>query len=322
MSSTRERNQTVITHFILLGFGNLQDLQIFIFLIFLSIYLVTMAGNILIVVLVISDQHLHTPMYFFVGNLSCLETCYSSIILPRMLASLLSGDRTISVKGCMLQFWLFGFLAATECYLLAVMSYDRYLAVCKPLHYAALMDNNLCVQLVLVSWLSGSLIVTTITLTMAQFSFCAPYEIDHFFCDFMPLIQHLCSGANFLLLSGFITTSVLTFPPFLLTLASYIYIISAILRIPSATGRKKAFSTCSSHLSVVTIFYGALIVVYMLPNTDTLSRMNKVFSLFYTVFTPLVNPLIYSLRNKEVSKSLRRAVGKCVPTQKLTIISH
>ncbi|XP_028558722.2 olfactory receptor 10A4-like [Podarcis muralis] len=322
MSSIREKNQTIITHFVLLGFSDLQDLQIFTFLIFLSIYLVTMAGNILIVVLVISDQHLHTPMYFFVGNLSCLETCYSSTILPRMLASLLSGDRTISAKGCMLQFWLFAFLAATECYLLAVMSYDRYLAVCKPLHYAALMDNRLCVQLVLISWLSGSLVVTTITLTMAQFSFCAPYEIDHFFCDFMPLIQHLCSGAHFLLLSSFITTSVFTFPPFLLTIASYIYIITAILRIPSATGRKKAFSTCSSHLSVVTIFYGALIVVYMFPNTDTLSQMNKVFSLFYTVFTPLINPLIYSLRNKEVSKSLKRAIDKCVPTQKLTIISH
>ncbi|XP_053121115.1 olfactory receptor 11A1-like [Hemicordylus capensis] len=315
MRHTQEGNQTLATHFLLLGFGDLLGLQIIVFLIFLIIYIVTMAGNILIIVLVVSDQHLHTPMYFFLTNLSCLETCYSSAILPRMLASLLTGDRTISVGGCMIQFWVFGFLAATECYLLAVMSYDRYLAVCKPLHYVSLMNSHFCVQLVLVSWLSGSFIVTTILLIMSQLRFCAPCEIDHFFCDFLPLIQHLCSGAPLLILSGFITTSVLTIPPFLLTLTSYTYIITTILRIPSTGGRKKAFSTCSSHLTVVTIFYGTLIVVYMLPNTN---RMNKIVSLFYTILTPLANPLIYSLRNKEVSKSLRRAISKCVRTQKLT----
>ncbi|XP_066485394.1 olfactory receptor 11A1-like [Tiliqua scincoides] len=317
MRGPQEGNQTLTTQFLLLGFGDLQELQIVLFLIFLTIYVVTMVGNILIIVLVVSDQHLHTPMYFFLGNLSCLEACYSSTILPRMLVSLLGGDRTISVKGCVLQFWFFGFLAATECYLLAVMSYDRYLAVCKPLHYASLMNGHFCIQLVLVSWLSGSFIVTTTTLIMSHFSFCSPFEIDHFFCDFMPLIQHLCSGAPLLILSGLITSSVLTLPPFLLTLASYMYIIATILKIPSSTGRKKAFSTCSSHLMVVTIFYGALIVVYMLPNTDTLSRMNKIFSLFYTVLTPLVNPLIYSLRNKEVRKSLWKAISKCVSLQRL-----
>lgn len=315
MRGTQEGNQTLATHFLLLGFEELQDLQIVLFLIFLTIYMVTLAGNTLIVVLVVLDQHLHTPMYFFLGNLSCLEACYSSTILPRLLASLLGGDRTISVNGCILQFWLFGFLAATECYLLAVMSYDRYLAVCKPLHYVSLMNGRFCIQLVLVSWLSGSFIVTTITLIMSHLGLCSPYEIDHFFCDFMPLIQHLCSGAPLLILSGLITTSVLTFPPFLLTLASYTYIMATILRIPSNTGRKKAFSTCSSHLTVVTIFYGALIVVYMVPNTDALSWLNKIFSLFYTVLTPLVNPLIYSLRNKEVSKSLQKTISKYIQTQ-------
>lgn len=240
MRATQEGNHTFTTQFLLLGFGNHQELQIVLFLVFLMINMVTIAGNTLIIVLVASDQHLHTPMYFFLGNLSCLEACYSSTILPRMLASLLGGDRTISVKGCLLQFWLFGFLAGTECYLLAVMSYDRYLAVCKPLHYTSLMNGRFCIQLVLVSWLSGSFIVTTITLIMSHFSFCGSYEIDHFFCDFMPLIQHLCSGTPLLILSGLITTSVLTFPPFLLTLASYMYIIATILKIPSSSGRSES----------------------------------------------------------------------------------
>ncbi|KAM6448797.1 olfactory receptor 11A1-like [Liasis olivaceus] len=307
-----QENQTFITHFLLLGFGDLQDLQLFLFLIFLMIYIVTMIGNILVIALVASDHHLHTPMYFFVGNLSCLETCYSSTILPRMLVSLFTGDGLISVKGCIVQFWFFGFLAATECYLLAVMSYDRYLAVCKPLHYTSLMDTRRCVQLVLVSWLSGSFMVTTITLKMSQLNFCAPDEMDHFFCDFMPLLQHICCGSHLLLLSSFVTTSVATLPPFLLTLASYISIITTILRIPSTIGKKKAFSTCSTHLTVVTVFYGTLIVVYMHPNTVTLRKMTKIFSLIYTVFTPLFNPLIYSLRNREVSKSLKRAIRKYV----------
>ncbi|XP_044300469.1 olfactory receptor 10C1-like [Varanus komodoensis] len=322
MSSIPKENQTLINHFLLLGFSDRQDLQIFLFLIFLLIYLVTMTGNILIIALVAFDQHLHTPMYFFVGNLSCLETCYSSTILPRMLASLLTGNRTISISCCVMQLWIFGFLAATECYLLAVMSYDRYLAVCKPLHYTSLMNSRCCIQLALASWLTGSFIVTAIVLTMSQFSFCAPSEIDHFVCDFKPLMQHVCSGAHLLLLSSFVTTSLLTLPPFLLTLASYICIITTILQIPSDTGRKKAFSTCSSHLAVVTLFYGALIAAYLLPDTDALHRMNKIFSLFYMVITPLVNPLIYSLRNKEVSKSLRRAINKCVPIQILIMDSN
>ncbi|XP_032091852.1 olfactory receptor 2AP1-like [Thamnophis elegans] len=321
MCGIQQENQTTITHFLLLGFDDLQDLQLFLFLLFLMIYIVTMMGNILIITLVASDHHLHTPMYFFVGNLSCLETCYSSTILPRMLVSLLTGDGLISVKGCIVQFWFFGFLAATECYLLAVMSYDRYLAVCKPLHYISLMDTHCCIQLVLVSWLSGMVMVTTITLKMSQLNFCAPSEMNHFFCDFMPLMQHICCGSHLFLLSSFVTTSVATFPPFLLTLASYMCIITTILRIPSAVGRKKAFSTCSTHLIVVTIFYGTLIVVYLHPNTVALNKMSKFFSLFYTVFTPLFNPLIYSLRNKEVSKSLKRAVRKYVVFKKLAVIS-
>ncbi|XP_067388292.1 olfactory receptor 5AP2-like [Emydura macquarii macquarii] len=271
-----------------------------------------MAGNILIAALVVVDQHLHTPMYFFLGNLSCLEACYTSTILPRMLASLLTGDRTISVSGCIVQYYFFGCFTASECYLLSMMSYDRYLAICKPLHYAALMSGRVCLQLAALSWTSGFLATTIVTCLMSQLHFCGPSEIDHFLCDFTPLIKLSCSDTSLITLVTFIFSSIFTLPPFLLTLASYVCIISTILRIPSTSGRRKAFSTCSSHLIVVTIYYGTLIIVYMLPDIETLRDLNKVFSVFYTVLTPLANPLIYSLRNREVKETLKRIIHKCL----------
>ncbi|XP_039353542.1 olfactory receptor 11A1-like [Mauremys reevesii] len=302
------KNQTYVTEFNLLGFGNLSELQILLFPLFLMIYIVTVAGNILIVVLVVADHHLHTPMYFFLGNLSCLETCYSSTILPRMLASLLTGDRTISVSGCITQFYFFGVLVASECYLLSMMSYDRYLAICKPLHYTVLMNGRLCLQLAAVSWMGGFIATTIVTCLMSQLHFCGPNEIDHFLCDFTPVIKLSCSDTSLITLVTFILSSADTLPPFILTLTSYVFIIFTILRIPSTTGRRKAFSTCSSHLIVVTIFYGTLMIVYVLPDTETLRELNKMFSLFYTVLTPMVNPLVYSLRNKEVQCALRKLI--------------
>ncbi|XP_067391406.1 olfactory receptor 11L1-like [Emydura macquarii macquarii] len=301
-------NQTTVTDFIILGFGNLPHLQVPLFLLFLVIYTLTMAGNILIIVLVVTDQHLHSPMYFFLGNLSCLETCYSSTILPRMLASLLTGDRTISVTGCITQLYFFGSLAGTECSLLSVMSYDRYLAICKPLHYASLMNSRLCLELVAGLWIGGFLSVSIFIFMMSQLTFCGPNEIDHFFCDFSPIIKLSCSDTYIVEVTALISSSIFTLPPFLLTLASYVCIISTILRIPSTSGRQKTFSTCSSHLMVVTIFYGTLIIVYLVSESDALRDLNKVFSVFYGVLTPLVNPLIYSLRNKEVKEALRKAV--------------
>ncbi|XP_005310478.2 olfactory receptor 6N1-like [Chrysemys picta bellii] len=303
-------NQTSITEFILLGFGSLPELQNFLFLLFLMIYVVTMAGNILIIVLVVADQHLHTPMYFFLGNLSFLETCYTSTILPRLLASLLSGDRIISVGGCIMQFYWFGFLVTTECYLLAVMSYDRYLAICKPLHYAALMNVRFCIQVAAGSWISSFVASTTIVCLMSQLKFCGPKEIDHFFCDLIPVIKRSCDDTNLITLLSFILTSIDALSAFLLTVTSYVCIITTILRIPSTAGRQKAFSICSSHLIVVTIFYGTIIIVYMLPDADTLRDLNKVFSVFYTILTPLVNPLIYSLRNREVKEALRKVCSR------------
>nr|XP_028558766.1 olfactory receptor 10A5-like [Podarcis muralis] len=270
-----------------------------------------MAGNLLIVVLVVTDRHLHTPMYFFLGNLSFLESCSSSTILPKMLSCMLTGGESISVQACFLQFFIFSCLGGAECYLLAMMSYDRYLAICKPLHYATLMNGRVSLQLSVVSWASGVLVSTSLTLSLSWLSFCGPKEIDDYFCDVSSSIRHIsCSDTHLFELSGFIFTCIFTLPPFLLTLISYISIIATIFRIPSTTGRTKAFSTCSSHLTVVALYYGSLMLVYMLPRSKDLIHMKKVFSLFYTVLTPMVNPLIYSLRNMEVKKSLKMGFRK------------
>ncbi|CAM4552655.1 unnamed protein product, partial [Lepidochelys kempii] len=312
MEKAEGRNQTPIVEFILLGFGNFPKLQPLLFLVFLVIFIVTVAGNILIVALVVADCHLHTPMYFFLGNLSCLEICYTSTLLPRLLASLLTGDRTISVKGCILQTYFFGILSATESLLLAAMSYDRYLAICNPLRYAALMNGRVCCQLVAGSWISSFLGCTTINIFLFKSKFCDSKGIDHFFCDFSPVIKLSCGDTQAVQVLTFIVSAIGTFVPCLLVLTSYIRIITTILRIPSTTGRQKAFSTCSSHLIVVIVYYGTLITVYVAPTANTPTVLHKLFSVFYTVLTPMINPVIYSLRNKEVTESLGKAILQLV----------
>ncbi|XP_032656050.1 olfactory receptor 10A7-like [Chelonoidis abingdonii] len=311
MAKPEQVNQTVLTEFILRGFGNLPELQTLLFLLFLIIYIATVAGNFLIFALVVADQHLHTPMYFFLGNLSCLETCCSSTILPRMLAGLLTGDRTISFVGCITQCYFFCSIVGTECLLLLVMSYDRYLAICNPLHYAARMSGRACLQLAGGSWIGGIIGSGISALSISQLTFCGPSVIDHFFCDLIPLLKLSCNDPQ--LMETLAVTLMLLFSlvPFLLILMSYIYIIATILRIPSTTGRQKAFSTCSSHLFVVSIYYATLLTVYMFPTTNFLSDFKKVLSVAYTVLTPLVNPLVYSLRNKEVQEGLKKACRKC-----------
>ncbi|XP_054849821.1 olfactory receptor 10A7-like [Eublepharis macularius] len=305
-TSEKWNNHTAITEFILLGFGAANELQILLFLVFAVIYIFTMTGNILIVILVVSDQHLHTPMYYFLGNLSFLEVCYSSNILPKMLGRFLTGDKTISVSGCFTQLFCFGCLICVECYLLSLMSFDRYVAICKPLHYATIMNGRIILYLLVGSWICAVSISFLIVYRVSQLSFCGPDEIDHFFCDFSPLLQLSCSDISHVKLLALIFGSINILPPFILTITSYVCIITAILRISSTTGRQKAFATCSSHLIVVTLFYGTLTIVYILPNTSTLGELKKVFSVPYAVLTPMVNPLIYSLRNKEVKESLKR----------------
>nr|XP_028558729.1 olfactory receptor 6B1-like [Podarcis muralis] len=303
-------NQTMITEFILLGFEGGQNLQTVLLLLFLAIYIVTISGNLIILLLVVSDQHLHTPMYYFLGNLSCLETFYSSTILPRMLYSLFTGDRSISFTACVTQFYIFGILVTTECFLLAAMSFDRYLAICKPLHYAIQMTDRLCLQLAAGSWVSGGLAATITTSLMSQLVFCGPNEIDHFFCDIGPVIDLSCSNTHTIDTSILILSSLCAFPPFLLTLASYVCIITSILKISSRSSRQKVFSTCSSHLIMVTVFYGTLIIVYIVPKTSILRDLNKVFSLLYTILTPLLNPIVYSLRNNDVKEALKKGSMK------------
>ncbi|XP_050791780.1 olfactory receptor 6F1-like [Gopherus flavomarginatus] len=310
MMNPENGNQTSITEFILRGFGTLPELQILLFLLFLVIYIATMAGNIFIVALVVTDQHLHIPMYFFLGNLSCLETCYTSTILPSLLASLLTEGRTISFSGCITQYYFFASMVATECFLLLVMSYDRCLAIGNPLHYAAHMTVRSCLQLAGGSWTGGFLLSSLTTLLISQLTFCGPKDIDHFFCDFIPLLKLSCNDPQMMEMLALTLSLIFLLVLFLLTSMSYIYIIAIILKIPSSTGRQKAFSTCSSHLIVVTMYYGTLLIAYMFPTINTLRDFKKVLSIFYTVLTPLVNPLIYSLRNKEVKEALRKASRK------------
>ncbi|XP_060111107.1 olfactory receptor 11L1-like [Heteronotia binoei] len=312
--NSEEGNQTTPTEFILLDF-NIKDLQILLFILFLPIYLATMVGNILLVFLVSIDKHLHTPMYFFLGNLSFLETCYSSTIMPRMLIRFLSGNQSISINGCIAQMYFFGFLATTECYFLAVMSYDRYLAICRPLHYAMLMNGRICVLLIAVSWIFGALKLGIVIFLVSRLTFCGPNKVNHFFCDFTPVIRLSCDDTYLAEMTLLIFSSIGTLFPLFIIVISYVSIIKNILRIPSTVGKQKAFSTCSSHIIVVSCFYGSLMIVYVLPNTSSLSEVKKFFSLFYTLLTPLVNPLIYSLRNKEVKEAMKK-IFKILPITK------
>uniref|UniRef100_A0A8C3FQV3 Olfactory receptor n=1 Tax=Chrysemys picta bellii TaxID=8478 RepID=A0A8C3FQV3_CHRPI len=306
-------NKTSVTAFILLGFGDLPELQTLLFLLFLVIYIVTMAGNILIIVLVVTDQHLHTPMYYFLGNLSCLETCCSSTIVPSVLASFLAEKGvTISFSGCVTQLYIFGSQAATESFLLTVMAYDRYLAICNPLRYTALMNARVCVELASCSWLGGFLFNPVIMAWIYRLHFCGPNEIDHFFCDFMPLVKLSCSDTHLITLAAFLLSAMATLIPFLLTLISYAFIITAVVKNPSSTGRRKAFSTCTSHLTVVSTFYGALAIVYVVPTANSAVNLNKTFSLLYSLVTPLLNPLVYSLRNKDVNDALRTMATRLI----------
>ncbi|XP_065772942.1 olfactory receptor 10A2-like [Muntiacus reevesi] len=303
-------NLTTIKEFLLLGFGSLHGLQFFLFGIFLGMYVVTLLGNLLILIVISLDHNLQTPMYFFLSNFSFLEIWYTTSIAPKMLQTLLFGPKVISFVGCVVQFYFFGSMAVVECFLLTAMSYDRYLAICSPLQYPSLMNLHTRVLLAGGSWLGGFLTpVVTVAMTF-QLPFCATYKIDHFFCDLAPVLKLACSDTETVEKTTFLLASFVTMVPFLLTVASYMHIVAAVLRIPSAAGKQRAFATCSSHLTVVTLYYGALGTVYAIPTATQTAVLNKIFSLFYTVVTPMVNPIVYSLRNKDVQKAVRRLMSQ------------
>ncbi|XP_005401281.2 PREDICTED: olfactory receptor 11L1-like [Chinchilla lanigera] len=309
-------NLTTEKGFVLLGFGSLHGLRFFLFGIFLGIYIANLLGNILILTVISSDRSLQTPMYFFLSNFSFLEIWYTTSISPKMLQLILSGPVAISFAGCAAQFYFFGSMAVVECFLLAAMSYDRYLAVCSPLQYSSVMNICTCVLFAGGSWLGGFLTpVVTVTMTF-QLPFCAT-EIDHFFCDLAPVLKLACSDPERVEKTTFLMAAFVTMVPFLLTIASYAYIVAAVLRIPSSSGKQRAFSTCSSHLIVVTLYYGTLGTVYAIPTATRTAALHKTFSLLYTVVTPMINPIVYSLRNKDVKKAARRLLSHWLYTKKI-----
>ncbi|XP_058546635.1 olfactory receptor 5D18-like [Neofelis nebulosa] len=300
-----ERNKTGAV-FTLLGFSDYPELQVPLFLIFLAIYSVTVVGNIGMIVIIKINSKLHTPMYFFLSHLSFVDFCYSSIIVPKTLANLVVEDRTISFPGCIVQYFFFCTFVVAESFLLAVMAYDRFVAICNPLLYTAAMSQKLCAMLVVGSYAWGVACSLILTCSAIRLSFQGFNTINHFFCEFSALLSLSCSDIyiNQLLLFIFATFNVVS--TLLIILMSYVFIIVTILKMRSASGRRKAFSTCASHLTAITIFYGTIVFLYCVPNSKNSRNTVKVASVFYTVVIPMLNPLIYSLRNKDVKDTVSK----------------
>ncbi|CAM9435496.1 unnamed protein product [Rangifer tarandus platyrhynchus] len=292
-------NCTLLTEFILLGLADTLELQTILFSLFLVIYTLTVVGNIGMILLIRTDSRLHTPMYFFLAILSFADVGYSSTITPKMLVDLLSEKKTISFLACAAQMYFFLVFGATECFLLTAMAYDRYVAICSPLRCSFLMDSRLCVHLAAGCWVSQ-------TCQIFSLPFCGSNTINHFFCDIPPLLKLACGDIFVNEMVVYIFGILFVTVPFLLILGFYIRIISTILKLPANTGRTKAFSTCSSHLTVVLLFYGSATVTYLKPKSNEHEGLDKLISLFYTILTPMFNPIIYSLRNKDVRKAMRK----------------
>ncbi|XP_075061778.1 olfactory receptor 11L1-like [Mixophyes fleayi] len=303
-------NQTRIAEILLLGFKNSHNLNNFLFILFLLIYVITLTGNLVIIALVAINDRLHTPMYFFLSLLSSSEIMTITNVVPRMLSVIMKDGNIVSFTACMAQFYFFSASTNSECFLLSVMSYDRYLAICYPLRYISIMDFKLRVNLVFWSWLIGYIITLIITILVCNLQFCGPNVIDHFFCDLAPILQLSCSDTSMVEVQAFIFSVPVILFPFIFIVITYIFISFAIIRISSAAERQKAFSTCSSHLAVVCTYYGTLISVYLFPSTGHSPNVSKVLSLLYIIVTPLLNPIIYSLRNQEIQAALRKITIK------------
>ncbi|KAM3850953.1 olfactory receptor 5F1-like [Vipera latastei] len=303
-------NSTWVTEFILTGLTEDPHLQLILFVIFFAVYAITLMGNVGMIVLIRISPQLHTPMYFFLTSLSFLDTCYSTTVTPKFLSNLLKEKKSISFASCFTQLYFYALFATTESYLLAMMAYDRYVAICSPLLYLMIMSQRKCVQLIAVAYIAGIINASIHTMAATRLSFCGPNIIESFYCEGPPLFALSCSdiSLNYLLvfiLVGFnlITTS-------LTVLTSYTYILVTILKIHSATSRRKAFSTCTSHLMVITIFYGCLSFMYVRPSSRQNYNLDQMASVFYVVVTPMLNPLIYSMRNQEVRRAFRNMLEK------------
>ncbi|XP_075768228.1 olfactory receptor 6F1-like [Pelodiscus sinensis] len=297
-------NQTSQSEFIFLGFPGTGNFQTYLVVLFSLIYILTVLGNVSIIILVRIQPRLHTPMYFFLCNLSFLEIWYTTVGVPKTIAIFMGKSRTISFSNCILQMYFMFSLGCTEQILLSAMAYDRYLAICYPLRYSTLMNTSLSALLAGGSWLSGFLAISIPVSLLTRLSFCGSNVINHFFCSFDSFIILSCTDTSVIETTAFIIAIIVILGSCSITLVSYVYIISTILRIPSAQGRQRAFSTCSAHLTVVIIWYSSTIFLYVRPSKENFVEMNKVASIFNTVVTPLLNPFIYTLRNKEVKEAL------------------
>ncbi|XP_046316651.1 olfactory receptor 11H4-like [Marmota monax] len=299
---------STVTTFVLLGFPGCQEMKSFLFSLFFGVYVFTIMGNGTIVYAVSLDRRLHTPMYILLANFAFLEICYITSTVPNMLVNFLSETKSISSVGCFLQFYFFTSLGTTETYFLCIMAYDRYLAICRPLHYPTIMTPRLCYILISLCWVFGFLSYSVSTVQLSQLSFCGSNIIDHFICDMDPLIALSCAPASITEIVFYTLSSLIIILTLLYILGSYTLLLIAVLKVPSAAGRRKAFSTCGSHLTVVCLFFGALLAMYVSPTANNPAAMQKIMTLFYSVVTPFLNPLIYSLRNKEMKAALKKVL--------------
>ncbi|XP_070810464.1 olfactory receptor 6E1-like [Pituophis catenifer annectens] len=305
-------NSTTVREFILLGLTNNHQLTVGLFLILLGIYLLTLIGNMLIIMITLANAQLYTPMYFFLRYVAWVEIGYVSTIIPKTLANMATGSKSISLAGCFTQMFLYFFLGTTEFLLLATMSVDRYIAICNPLHYPTIMNEQICSLLVLCCWIGGLSLILVPSILFFQMPFCGPNIVNHFFCDNGFLIKLSCVDTGLLKLVNFVIAILSLLGTLIINIVSYIKIICTILRIPSTTGRKKTFSTCASHMSVVSITYGSCIFMYIRPEGSSKLDFNKIMALLNTVMAPLLIPFIYCLRNKQVQDALRTELRRWV----------
>ncbi|XP_036271934.1 olfactory receptor 7A10-like [Pipistrellus kuhlii] len=303
-------NGTQISEFLLLGLSQALELQPLIFGLFLSMYLVTVLGNLFIILAVSSDSHLHTPMYFFLCNLSLVDICFTSTTIPKMLWNIQTQSKVITYEGCITQMYFYILFAMLDNIILTVMAYDRYVAICHPLHYMVIMNPQLCGLLVLVTWILSVLNSSLNSFMVLGLRFCSDLEIPHFFCELSQVVQIACSDTFPNNITMYFSAGLLGGGPFAGILYSYSKIIASICGIPSSQGKYKAFSTCASHLSVVSLFYGTSLGVYLSFSASQNSHSSAAASVMYTVVTPMLNPFIYSLRNNDIKRALQRFIGR------------